>query len=213
MNQIEIVPSTAPRPLGLRTPPTCDWRTPRPRRRWQSRSRLHPERRGGWLHRLRCRIRQSRNSVVGVKGNVGANVILAAGVSNTRAELGGARSGGSAAAVVDNSGNHTNVIIDHHLGVADRKRIKSIQVDRLNFTDAEAHHFRSTSGLEGFGMDPQYEAGLAFPSHPPSGRRERRLLGQGRVQARKRRRGRQIRDLPQGRDRRLRLGRPDLENR
>lgn len=62
-------------------------------------------------------IRQSGNRVVGVKGYKGTNVILAPGVQHTYVELGGAEGSCTDAAVVDNSGNNTNVVVDHYLGI------------------------------------------------------------------------------------------------
>lgn len=62
-------------------------------------------------------VRQSRNSIIGVKGYKGANVTIAAGVTNTYVALAGAISGATNPAVIDNSGNLTNTYIDYHLGI------------------------------------------------------------------------------------------------
>lgn len=62
-------------------------------------------------------VRQSRNSIIGAKGYKGANVTIAAGVTNTYVALAGAVSGATNPAVVDNSGNLTNTYIDYHLGI------------------------------------------------------------------------------------------------
>lgn len=63
-------------------------------------------------------MRQSGNRVTGVKGYKGTNVTLAPGVQHTYVELGGSDSSSTNAAVVDNSGNATNVIIDNYLKAA-----------------------------------------------------------------------------------------------
>jgi hypothetical protein len=60
-------------------------------------------------------MQQSHNAVTGVKGYKGTNVIIAAGVQNTSVRLGGAQSTASDPAVVDNSGNTTNLIVDDYL--------------------------------------------------------------------------------------------------
>lgn len=62
-------------------------------------------------------VRQSRNSIVGVKGYKGANVTIAASVTNTYIDLAGAVSGATNPAVIDNSGNLTNTYLDRHLGI------------------------------------------------------------------------------------------------
>lgn len=62
-------------------------------------------------------VRQSRNSIIGIKGYKGANVTIAAGVTNTYIALAGAISGAGNPAVVDNSGNLTNTYLDYHLGI------------------------------------------------------------------------------------------------
>lgn len=62
-------------------------------------------------------VRQSRNSIVGVKGYKGANVTIASGVTHTYVALAGAVSGATNAAVIDNSGNLTNTYLDYHLGI------------------------------------------------------------------------------------------------
>jgi Pectate lyase superfamily protein len=53
-------------------------------------------------------MRQSRNSVYGIKGYKGTNVVLATGVGYTTVDLGGMVSAALDAAVVDNSGQTTN---------------------------------------------------------------------------------------------------------
>jgi hypothetical protein len=58
-------------------------------------------------------VTQSNNFITGVKGFKGTNVSLASGVSNTTVILGGSWSGATNAAVVNNSGNTTNVFHDH----------------------------------------------------------------------------------------------------
>lgn len=60
---------------------------------------------------------QSGNRVVGLKGYKGANVILRSGVQHTYIELGGSNSSSTDPAVIDNSGDNTNVIIDNYLRV------------------------------------------------------------------------------------------------
>ena len=60
-------------------------------------------------------MRQSRNSIRGVKGYRGTNVTLAVGVTNTDIELGGAFAGGTDPAVVDSSASATNRYVDHQL--------------------------------------------------------------------------------------------------
>lgn len=62
-------------------------------------------------------MQQPRNSVTGVKGYRGTQVVIAAGVGYTFVQLGGAVSGSSDPAVIDNSGVLTNTIIDHYSGV------------------------------------------------------------------------------------------------
>lgn len=62
-------------------------------------------------------VRQSRNSIVGVKGYKGANVTIAAGVTHTYVALAGAVSAATNPAVIDNSGNLTNTYLDYHLGI------------------------------------------------------------------------------------------------
>lgn len=59
---------------------------------------------------------QSNNRIEGVKGYNGNNVTLNAGVQHTFASLGGAVSGASGTAFVDNSGNTTNVLMDYYAG-------------------------------------------------------------------------------------------------
>lgn len=58
-------------------------------------------------------VRQSRNRITGIKGFKGNNVMLASGVLNTTIELGGAESGATDPAVIDNSGSTTNYYMDH----------------------------------------------------------------------------------------------------
>ena len=59
-------------------------------------------------------MRQSGNRITGVKGYKGTNVIIASGVQHTYVELGGSESTSTDLAVVNNSGNATNVIIDNY---------------------------------------------------------------------------------------------------
>ena len=58
-------------------------------------------------------VTQSRNMILGPKGYKGTNVVLASGVTNTTIILAGAQSGATDPAVVDNSGNVSNVYFDH----------------------------------------------------------------------------------------------------
>jgi len=58
-------------------------------------------------------VTQSRNLIMGVKGYKGTNVVIASGVTNTYTMLGGGVSGATDLAVVDNSGNITNVTLDN----------------------------------------------------------------------------------------------------
>jgi hypothetical protein len=62
-------------------------------------------------------VTQSRNRIEGVKGYKGTNVTLASGVGFTFVTLGGESSGATDAAVVDNSGQTTNVVIDSTQGL------------------------------------------------------------------------------------------------
>ena len=62
-------------------------------------------------------MRQSRNRIVGVKGYKGKNVTLAAGVADTHIYLSGAMSSATDPAVVNNSGNVTNTVIDRHMNL------------------------------------------------------------------------------------------------
>jgi len=59
-------------------------------------------------------ILQSRNSVDGVKGNSGNNVRLASGVVGCSVRLHGAEADASTAAVVNDSGNVSNVVVDDY---------------------------------------------------------------------------------------------------
>lgn len=58
------------------------------------------------------KLSQSRNRIEGVKGYNGANVTLDTGVGYSYVSLGGARSGATGAAFVDNSGQTTNTLLD-----------------------------------------------------------------------------------------------------
>lgn len=62
-------------------------------------------------------VQQSGNLIEGVKGYNGYNVKLASGVQGTTVELSGAVSNASGTGWEDNSGNLTNTLLDHHLGV------------------------------------------------------------------------------------------------
>jgi hypothetical protein len=57
-------------------------------------------------------MQQSRNSLIGPKGYKGTNVQIASGVTNTYVQFTGAESSATDPAVVDNSGNVTNVYND-----------------------------------------------------------------------------------------------------
>jgi len=73
-------------------------------------------------------VSQSCNRIVGVKGFQGANVVLNTGVGFTYVELGGSVSNGAtAAAFTDNSGQTTNVLIDH---IAQRMQFGLARIER-----------------------------------------------------------------------------------
>lgn len=62
-------------------------------------------------------MRQSRNSITGVKGFRGTNVIISAGVDSTVVDLAGQVGTSNDPAVIDNSGKATNRVSDAALGV------------------------------------------------------------------------------------------------
>jgi hypothetical protein len=71
---------------------------------------------GGTVPQYGVDVQQSGNSITGVKGYRGNNVVLASGVERCFVHLRGSQSNGGTAGVVDNSGMATNTIIDAPMG-------------------------------------------------------------------------------------------------
>lgn len=114
---------------------------------------LIPGRDPGVATSIDCGIdmQQSRNSVVGIKGYRGTNVILASGVANTHITLTGAQGVADNAAVTDSSGVGNNTYFDHlmrtatWLGTWTNKQVFSGEVE----LDGALNHDGTTVGLYG----------------------------------------------------------------